>query len=104
MMILQFVNKGSLRNVLSSSSNNILWKDKINKLYCVIVELYDLHRLGYFHKDFHSVNILYGEEYSYISDFGLSKQKSDDKICGILPYIAPEENHIYHHLIFIVLV
>src|SRR2546429_461927 len=31
---------------------------------------------------------------SYISDFGLSgpanKQKSDDKIYGILPYIAPE--------------
>ena len=32
--------------------------------------------------------------YPLISDFGLSgpsnKQKSDDKICGVLPYIAPE--------------
>src|SRR5947208_1216825 len=31
---------------------------------------------------------------SFVSDFGLSgpsnKQKSDDKICGVLPYIAPE--------------
>ena len=32
--------------------------------------------------------------YSYVSDFGLSgpsnEQKSDYKICGVLPYIAPE--------------
>ena len=31
---------------------------------------------------------------AYVSDFGLSgpavEQKSDDKICGVLPYIAPE--------------
>ncbi|CAB5216596.1 unnamed protein product [Rhizophagus irregularis] len=49
----------------------------------------------YSHKDFHSGNILRVDDYkSYISDFGLSgpsnKQKSDDKICGVLPYIAPE--------------
>ncbi|CAB4484451.1 unnamed protein product [Rhizophagus irregularis] len=49
----------------------------------------------YFHKDFHSGNILQEGGYqTYISDFGLSgpsnKQKSDDKICGVLPYIAPE--------------
>ncbi|CAB4430527.1 unnamed protein product [Rhizophagus irregularis] len=49
----------------------------------------------YSHKDFHSGNILRVYKYrSYISDFGLSgpsnKQKSDDKICGVLPYIAPE--------------
>ncbi|EXX78584.1 hypothetical protein RirG_013700 [Rhizophagus irregularis DAOM 197198w] len=48
----------------------------------------------YFHKDFHSGNILRGVT-TYISDFGLSgsssnEQKSDDKICGVLPYIAPE--------------
>ena len=33
-------------------------------------------------------------EFSYISDFGLfgssNEQKSDDKICGVLPYIVPE--------------
>src|SRR5881394_1489827 len=55
----------------------------------------NLHKLGYFHKDFHSGNILKDELHgSYVSDFGLSgpsnEQKSDDKICGVLPYIAPE--------------
>ena len=53
-----------------------------------------LHKLGYCHKDFHSGNILDGKYYTYISDFGLSgpsnEQKSCDKVCGVLPYIAPE--------------
>ncbi|RGB37005.1 kinase-like domain-containing protein [Rhizophagus diaphanus] len=56
--------------------------------------LKSLHELGYFHKDFHSGNILQVDQKSYISDFGLSgpsnKQKSDNKICGVLPYIVPE--------------
>ncbi|RGB38875.1 kinase-like domain-containing protein, partial [Rhizophagus diaphanus] len=58
--------------------------------------LQSLHGLGYCHKDFHSGNILQISEINrtHISDFGLSgpsnKQKLDDKICGVLPYIAPE--------------
>ena len=92
-MILQFVDKGNLRSVLSSDFNNILWKDKILYLRNLAYDFKNLHGLGYFHKDFHSGNILYGH-YPLISDFGLSgpsnKQKSDDKICGVLPYIAPE--------------
>ena len=59
-----------------------------------ITDLKGLHELGYFHKDFHSRNILQIQDSSYVSDFGLSgpsnEQKSDDKICGVLPYIAPE--------------
>ena len=53
-----------------------------------------LHGLGYSHKDFHSGNILQDYFNTYISDFGLSgpanEQKSDNKIYGVLPYIAPE--------------
>ena len=93
-MILEFVDQGNLRNVLSSNFNNILWREKIDNLCYIIRDLKILHKLGYFHKDFHSGNILNIGNDSYISDFGLSgssnKQKSDDKICGVLPYIAPE--------------
>src|SRR5687767_13322304 len=95
MMIMQFADQGNLRHVLSSNFNNILWNDKILLLYCLAMDLKNLHKLGYFHKDFHSGNILQTEsDDSYVSDFGLSgpsnEEKSDDKICGVLPYIAPE--------------
>ncbi|EXX53985.1 Dbf20p [Rhizophagus irregularis DAOM 197198w] len=96
LMILDVAQKGNLRSFLSSNFNKILWNHKIGHLYWIASNLDDLHGLGYFHKDFHSGNILQISDYkSYISDFGLSgpsnKQKSDDKICGVLPYIAPEE-------------
>ncbi|CAI2199007.1 5254_t:CDS:1, partial [Funneliformis geosporum] len=55
--------------------------------------LYILHDLRYCYKDLHNGNILQ-DEFTYISDFGLSgpadRQKSDDRIYGVLPYIAPE--------------
>ncbi|CAI2189286.1 15796_t:CDS:2, partial [Funneliformis geosporum] len=58
-------------------------------------ELTILQNLGYCHKDFHSGNILLNKhQTSYVSDFGLAgpadKQNSNDKIYGVLPYIAPE--------------
>src|SRR4051794_9451933 len=98
MMIIQFADQGNLRSVLLNNFNKILWKDKIRMLCDLTSDLESLHKLGYSHKDFHSGNLLhiYNEKvnYSYISDFGLSglsnEQKSDDKIHGVLPYIAPE--------------
>ncbi|CAB4428158.1 unnamed protein product [Rhizophagus irregularis] len=94
MMILELANNGNLRTYLSGDFNKILWKDKIKCLRGTMRSLKGLHNLGYSHKDFHSGNILRIGIASLISDFGLSgpsnKQKSDDKICGVLPYIAPE--------------
>ena len=99
MMIIQLADQGNLRHILSSNFNNTLWEDKILTLVNSVGDLKNLHELGYFHKDFHSGNILQiknngGTNFSYISDFGLSgpsnEQKSNDKICGVLPYIAPE--------------
>jgi serine/threonine protein kinase len=99
MMVMQYASQGSLRCVLSSNFNNILWEEKLLNLMNSAYDLKNLHELGYIHKDFHSGNILLNcednENISYISDFGFSvgpsnKQKSDDKICGVLPYIAPE--------------
>ena len=84
-----------MRHVLSSNFKNILWKEKIDLLKFSSQDLKILHELEYFHKDFHSGNILRNKKkFSYISDFGLSgpsnEQKSNNKICGVLPYIAPE--------------
>ncbi len=92
-MIVQFANKGNLRSILSTNFNNILWKDKIIYLYHLTADLKTLHSLEYCHKDLHSGNILQ-DVITYLSDFGLSKpadeQKSNDKVYGVLPYIAPE--------------
>ncbi|GES80895.1 kinase-like domain-containing protein [Rhizophagus clarus] len=94
MMIIKLVDQGNLRCELSSNFNNYLWIDKLGFLTAISYELRSLHKLGYFHKDFHSGNILQNDGTSFISDFGLSgpsnKQKSDDKTCGVLSSIAPE--------------
>ncbi|EXX66481.1 kinase-like domain-containing protein [Rhizophagus irregularis DAOM 181602=DAOM 197198] len=100
MMIIELADQGNLRSILSSNFNNIFWREKLKLLCNIVHDLKNLHKLGYFHKDFHSGNILHNYNksnngnISYISDFGLSgpsnEQKSDDKICGVLPYIAPE--------------
>lgn len=93
-MITEFADKGNLRCVLSNNFNSILWKDKIRLLWYLTIDLKTLHHLGYSHKDFHSGNILQNNINNYLSDFGLSgpanEQKSDSKIYGVLPYIAPE--------------
>src|SRR5581483_8597465 len=95
MMIVQFAEQGNLRHFLLRNFKNILWEDKLLLLTNSLYDLKNLHKLEYFHKDFHSGNILQNEELtSYVSDFGLSgpsnEQKSDNKICGVLPYMAPE--------------
>ncbi|UZO03530.1 uncharacterized protein OCT59_023937 [Rhizophagus irregularis] len=94
MMIIEFASKGNLRNVLSNNFSNIMWECKIKYLMYILVDLKQLHKLGYCHKDFHSGNILQ-TVVTFISDFGLSgpanEQKSDDKVVyGVMPYIAPE--------------
>ncbi|CAB4436855.1 unnamed protein product [Rhizophagus irregularis] len=78
MMIIQLADQGNLRCVLSNNFNNISWKKKLLLLENTAYDLKKLHELGYFHKDFHSGNILLnynknaGDNISYISDFGLS--------------------------------
>ncbi|CAI2198812.1 6915_t:CDS:1, partial [Funneliformis geosporum] len=67
---------------------------KIEKLCHINEDLTTLQNLGYYHKDFHSGNILQNEVASYVSDFGLTgpadKQNLNNKIYGVLLYIAPE--------------
>ncbi|GBC02099.1 hypothetical protein RclHR1_04450007 [Rhizophagus clarus] len=100
MMIIEF-SKRNLRDILYNNFY-ISWKNKIRFLFELSRNLRKLHKLDYAHKNFHSGNILQKyNEYDncdltcYISDFGLSgpsyKQEiNNNKVCGVLPYIAPE--------------
>ncbi|GBC30798.2 kinase-like domain-containing protein [Rhizophagus irregularis DAOM 181602=DAOM 197198] len=97
MMIMQFANKGSLRSILTNNFNNTLWNNKLKLLRDSANDLYKLHRSGYFHKDFHSGNILrVTDELSFVSDFGLSRpaneQNPDNKVYGKLAYKCMSAN------------
>src|SRR6266498_4266804 len=93
-MIAEFANEGNFRSILTTKFNEIRWTDKIDTLFSSSFGLRRFHNLGYCHKDFHSGNILQHDHSSFISDFGLSRpadeQKSNGKVYGVLPYIAPE--------------
>ncbi|RIB23851.1 kinase-like domain-containing protein, partial [Gigaspora rosea] len=88
MMIAQ---KGSLRQNLVEVSQ-LEWRDKLNILNGIVFDLESIHSQELVHRDLHSGNILQGKElqHAYITDLGLSKNEKEGKICGIIPYIAPE--------------
>ncbi|RIB20160.1 kinase-like domain-containing protein, partial [Gigaspora rosea] len=91
-----YARKGCLRDNLNTLAN-INWKDKLNLLQCIALDLQIIHSQELIHRDLHSGNILLNSfKSAYIADLGLSitanielKSKSYE-ICGILPYIAPE--------------
>ena len=70
---------------------------KWNGKFCIASDLQIIHSQNLIHRDLHSGNILQDNLYSaYIADLGLSisaniaLKTESDKVCGILPYIAPE--------------
>src|SRR5579871_5313910 len=107
MMVMEYVNNGSLRQHLNNNFNSLNWTDKLRSLYYITHGLTTIHEKGLIHRDFHCGNILnnnyYNFEYVYvqykitkITDLGLCKpvnttsQSNDKQIYGVLPYVAPE--------------
>jgi len=85
---------GDLKNYLANEFYNINWKNKLDKLECIMEGLKYIHNAKIIHRDFHSGNILMGTILPIISDLGLSKSSTestnDKEIYGIMPYVAPE--------------
>ncbi|RHZ63337.1 hypothetical protein Glove_330g122 [Diversispora epigaea] len=94
MMVMQYANHGSLRNMLNNNFGDLTWINKINILHYVIVGLAKIHEFGLMHTDLHSGNIVCQDIVkSYITDFGLCKPVSEynrEKIYGVIPFMAPE--------------
>ncbi|RIB16832.1 hypothetical protein C2G38_2038257 [Gigaspora rosea] len=88
---LKIAGNGSLRQNLVEVSQ-LEWKDKLNILNGIAFDLESIHSQELVHRDLHSGNILQEDalQYAYITDLGLTKNEKDGKICGIIPYIAPE--------------
>ncbi len=96
MMVLEHAKDENLRDYLKKNFLNLKWKEKLQILRDIIRNLWNIHKLGFIHKDLHSGNILQNHFLSYISDFGLSQliynssSSISTNVCGVLPYIAPE--------------
>jgi serine/threonine protein kinase len=53
MMVMEYAKDGSLRQHLTNSFNSIEWKGKLNILENIAKGLYDIHKKGLIHHDFH---------------------------------------------------
>ena len=95
MIVMHYVEDGSLRNSLKSNSYS--WDTILNILNDVIFGLDVIHESKLVHCDLHDGNILCGFGSNFISDLGLSKpidyfqnKLNCESVYGVIPYMAPE--------------
>src|SRR3990170_1307353 len=93
-IIMKYYRLGSLRDYITKNFYKIKWNEKLELLKNITAGLNHLHYQKIIHRDFHTGNILYENEFDVvISDLGISKPSIDndvDEIYGIISYIAPE--------------
>src|SRR6266540_109458 len=95
-MIMKYYKLGSLKDYITKNFYNIKWNEKLKILVHIAKGLSHLHKQKIIHRDFHSGNILFENEFDIvISDLGISKSSiestnDDYKIYGVMPYMAPE--------------
>jgi len=92
-MVMQYIPNGSMKKYLEENYSKLNFEDKLGQLIYITRGLKSIHSQRLVHRDFHPGNILKHVQSSYISDLGLSRptnEEDDNKVYGILPYIAPE--------------
>ncbi|GES87718.1 kinase-like domain-containing protein [Rhizophagus clarus] len=98
MMVLDYADRGSLKNHLDKNYGELKWNDKLRDLWRIAVGIEKIHEKGLIHRDLHIGNILsFSSKDACITDMGLCKPANNDElknaensIYGVLPYIAPE--------------
>jgi serine/threonine protein kinase len=101
MMVLHYYEGGNLRNTLM---NDLKYSDKIFYLIVIINGLLSIHDSEKVHKDFHSGNILVGDDVPAISDLGLCQPVNNEEqsvkkgVYGVIPYMAPEVLRGYQYM------
>ena len=56
-MVMQYANRGSLRNHLDNKFNSFNWEEKLYNLRIITYGLQHIHSKGLIHHDFHCGNI-----------------------------------------------
>ena len=70
LMVIRFVELADLRNYLSKFATNN-WKDLLDRLWSLTIDLRSLHRSGLVHRDLHSGNVLFGDNRrNFVADLG----------------------------------
>src|SRR6266542_7151340 len=65
-IIMKYYRLGSLKDYITNNFHNIKWIEKLKILKNIIVGLIHLHQQKIIHRDFHSGNILYENEFDVI--------------------------------------
>ncbi|GBC32593.2 kinase-like domain-containing protein [Rhizophagus irregularis DAOM 181602=DAOM 197198] len=77
-MVLDYAEKGNLRNYLSTDYNKLDWNAILRILLDVASGLDLIHEKELIHRDLHVGNILMSSDYAMITDFGLFKKCLDE--------------------------
>ncbi|CAG8523920.1 2238_t:CDS:2 [Dentiscutata heterogama] len=73
LIVMRYVERGDLRTYLTSTFDTITWKDRLDRLWSLAIDIRSLHRLGLVHRDLHSGNVLFGDNRrSFVADLGLA--------------------------------
>ncbi|CAG8555934.1 6585_t:CDS:2, partial [Racocetra fulgida] len=72
LIVMRYVEHGNLRKYLSDFVTNP-WKDRLDRLWSLSIDLRSIHRSNLVHRDLHAGNVLLGEnKRSFIADLGLA--------------------------------
>jgi serine/threonine protein kinase len=98
-IVMEFMEYGSLKKVLTNQDITLIWPHKIKIAIDIIEGVKFLHEKDIFHRDLKSLNVLMKKEKEIftakLTDFGLSKLDATDstmttKIGGTVTHMAPE--------------
>src|SRR6266536_896841 len=99
-MVLNYAERGSLRNYLDKEYDKLSWEIKFDYLWYIAHGLSEIHEKELIHRDLHIGNILSFYNFVNITDMGLCRpadynklentNTNNNNVYGVLPYIAPE--------------
>ncbi|CAG8644108.1 3372_t:CDS:2 [Acaulospora morrowiae] len=98
MIIMNFMEDGSLRDYIRNKFSTLTWNQKLEILYTAANGLYNIHEAKLIHQDLHTGNFVLSGQSSFVTDFGFcqpANYKSPEgakknEIFGVLAYLAPE--------------
>src|SRR5947207_14507825 len=80
MMVLDYADKGSLRNYLDTNYDKLSWKTKFENLFSIVTGLNKIHGEELIHRDLHIGNILRFSGFACITDMGLCRPADYNKL------------------------